>query len=257
MNKISIITATYNAGKTLESLIQSIIIQDSDNFEFIIVDGCSKDNTMDIINKYRNYITEWISEPDKGIYDAWNKGVLRASGDWIMFLGADDILLPTALSKYQNFLAMQSNLDSLEYVSSKRQMIDLKGKIIRTGGFPWQWPLFLKEMTVSHPGSLHSKKKLFDIYGVYDIRYRICGDYELLLRAKDKLNAAFMDEVTVKMSEGGASDSIAAITEHFQAATETGGASYISSKFNECYYKLKFVVKNCFRKIGLNVYLKK
>jgi len=254
MNKISIITATYNAESCLQELINSLFTQGNADFEFIIVDGGSTDSTIDIIRNNNSAIDNWISEPDKGIYDAWNKGVALATGNWIMFLGADDMLMPGALEKYYSFLASQP--DDLLFLSSRRQMLDVKGNLIRTTGYTWSWPLFQKFMTVSHPGALHSDK-LFDQYGMYDVSYKISGDYELLLRPRNQLKAAFMDEVTVKMSEGGASDSIAAVGEYYRATTTAGGYSKIKAGTSATITILKFIIKKGLRKIGLNVYLQK
>ena len=87
---ISIITAVLNGDKTLERTIQSVIDQDYKNIEYIIIDGGSTDGTLDIIKKYDHAIDYWMSEPDEGIYDAFNKGIQISSGEWIYFLGADD-----------------------------------------------------------------------------------------------------------------------------------------------------------------------
>ena len=97
---ISIVIATYNAGKTLCNCLNSIVTQLTDDVELVIIDGGSRDNTNSIIESYGSQIAYHISEPDKGIYDAWNKGVKKAKGDWIMFVGADDVLLPEAIQTY-------------------------------------------------------------------------------------------------------------------------------------------------------------
>lgn len=255
--QISIITATFNAESCLENMIQSIISQKSEKIEFIIIDGGSKDKTIEIIKKYKNDVIDfWMSEPDKGIYDAWNKGIMKATGDWIMFLGADDCLKENALEKYTQYLNSYKKSKELLFLSSKREMIDIKGNLIRTTGYTWEWPLFKKFMTISHPGALHSKM-LFEKYGVYNTEYKISGDYELLLRPREKLRAAFLDEVTVVMSEGGASDSIKAVSEYYRASTQTGGNSRIQAGLSASITILKFVIKKSLRKIGLNVYLKR
>lgn len=254
--KISIIIATYNAQNYLEDCLSSILPQLSDFAELIIIDGKSKDSTVSIIEKYNESISYWISEKDNGIYDAWNKGVKASTGDWIMFIGADDQLLPMALKKYANFIEKLPNVDDVDYISSRMEMVDLAGRSIRVKGWAWEWPLFLKDMTVAHPGSLHSKK-LFDQYGLFNIAYKITGDYELLLRPREKLKAVFFDEVTVLMQEGGASDSLKALLEHERAAVETGGASAMSARFNVYKINLKFRIKAFLRKMGFNAYLKK
>ncbi len=89
--KITIITVTYNAGGVLKRTIKSIIAQKYANIEFIIIDGCSRDNTIEIIKEYEEYIDKWISEKDSGLYDAMNKGISLASGDWLFFMNAGDV----------------------------------------------------------------------------------------------------------------------------------------------------------------------
>lgn len=253
--KFSIITATYNAGSCLERAIKSVIAQQNTDYEFIVIDGGSKDNTVEIIKKYSDHISYWVSERDKGIYDAWNKGVLKAKGEWILFLGADDLLLPHALQKYQQFLDTRNEPDVL-YVSSRIRMIDANGKVTRVKGWPWEWPYFLREMTVAHPGSLHSRL-LFEKYGLFNINYKITGDYELLLRPREHLKTLFMDDITVDMSEGGASDSIAALKEHYKAATLTGGGRKAIIGANFLYILMKVSTKKFLRRWNINVYLKK
>jgi glycosyltransferase involved in cell wall biosynthesis len=252
----SIIIATYNAEAFIDRAIKSVLRNDPTLYELIIIDGKSSDKTMEIVNKYVNDISYVISEKDSGIYDAWNKGIRKAKGDWLLFIGSDDELLPNALSNYQSLISGHPENEKLLYVSSKMQMINMNGQKIRVKGWPWQWPAFLKDMTVAHPGSLHSKN-LFKKYGYFDTSYRSAGDYELLLRPKENLTYAFMDEVTVVMQEGGISDSILGIKEHRRAAIETGGYSKTLATINALTVYLKLKVKRVFRAVGINAYLKK
>jgi hypothetical protein len=116
--------------------------------------------------------------------------------------------------------------------------------------------MFLKEMTIAHPGALHSKR-LFEKYGNFNIDYKIVGDYEFLLRAKDLLKTLYIDKVTVIMSEGGTSDSVKAIKEHYKAVTTTGKDPKHLALLNAIIVYTKFKVKKIGRKIGLNLYLRK
>lgn len=112
--KISIIIATYNADKTLQRCLYSIALQKTEDIELLIIDGKSKDNTLEIIQKNKAIINFWLSETDKGIYDAWNKGIKLARGKWIMFLGADDMLLEGSMAFYLDYLRHEPNLDYCE-----------------------------------------------------------------------------------------------------------------------------------------------
>lgn len=222
---ITIITATYNSEATIERTIESLLRQTMTVFEFIIVDGKSTDNTINLIKKYEETFKEKqipltvISEKDTGIYDAWNKGVINAKGDWIGFIGSDDRYYENALKKYK--IIIDANRD-LDYISSKVKVVknDITTRIISG---KWQWRIFKKYMNVAHVGSLHSKK-YFEKYGLYSTKYKIAGDYEMLLRAKDGLKYMFLDEFTAEMDDGGLSNNqiYKTLIETKQAKINTG-----------------------------------
>lgn len=132
MDKISIITVTYNADSCLEKTIQSVIEQTYKNIEYIIIDGASKDNTINLIKKYSNHINLWISEPDKGLYDAMNKGIKFATGDWIFFINAGDIFVsPDVLSLIFGDKSYNADIiygDAIEYDNNR--YIKKKGRVI-------------------------------------------------------------------------------------------------------------------------------
>ncbi len=255
--KISIITATYNSSKTLEKSIQSVLNQNYSNIEYIIIDGNSKDSTVSIIEKYQNHIAKWISEPDKGIYDAWNKGVSLATGDWIVFLGSDDYFLPDALKSYVDYIE-QNQIDNKVnlFVSSRIQMISSEGKVLRDYGWPWTWEEFRRVNIIAHPGSFQSRY-LFEQYGNYDIDYKIVGDYELLLRPKASLNACFMNKLTVQMTVGGASNEIKMFKELKKAILSTGEVSKFRANFDYFFHITKLYFKNLGHRYGINLYWKR
>jgi len=212
--KISIIIATYNAEKYLQICLDSIIQQKYENVELLIIDGGSIDNTIDILKSNQPHINYWISEKDNGVYDAWNKGILVAKGDWIMFLGADDILLPKALDTYLQFIQQEGK--QFDIISSKLDFVSEKGLHLRFVGEPWNWDKFkMSRMSFAHPGLLHNSE-LFKTYGLFDTSFNICSDSELLLRTQGNINAGFIDFITVKMQSGGISHSVKAIVETFQ-----------------------------------------
>lgn len=238
--KFTVIIATYNCYGTLEKSLDSFFQQKYENKELVIIDGGSADGTLDIIKNHANKLAYWVSEPDKGVYDAWNKGLKKASGDWISFLGADDIYLPNALESYSNFIQKYSDR-SFDHISSLSNLVK-DNKIIRVVGSPWIWKSFKRSMTVAHVGSLHSKY-YFKKYGVFDDTYKISGDYEILLRAKESLKAGFLNIATVNMGFGGISDSISVFDETMRAKINTGGRSpllcYLENKYGSFKYRIR------------------
>lgn len=213
--EISIIIATYNASKTLKTCLNSIVPQLCTETELIIVDGGSKDNTNDIIKSYRNRVSVHISEPDKGIYDAWNKGIKLSHGNWIMFIGADDILLPNAVITYLNTIKNTANVDSYDYICAHNEYVNEEGKLLKVLGEEPKWSKMRKGMIAAHVASLHNKRNLFETIGGYNLNFRICADYELLLRKKQKLKYLFIDKNIARMKIGGMSFSTTAIKETY------------------------------------------
>jgi glycosyltransferase involved in cell wall biosynthesis len=216
---VSIIIATHNVGNLIEKTLLSIFNQSYKKFEIIIIDAVSNDLTLSYIEKYKSRISYLISEPDKGIYDAWNKGLEKAKGEWIAFLGAGDEYLPDALLNYFNLLARSHY--SVEFISSTINIVDRKGEFISVKGKPWTWPKFLESMMCTHVGSLHSRR-LFEKYGFFDPSYKIAGDYEFLLRAGDQLKTAFLPVITINMLNGGVSTSPMVLLEDRRLKISTG-----------------------------------
>lgn len=238
---VTVVTAVFNGEKTLEQTILSVISQSYDNLEFIVIDGGSRDGTLDIIKKYEHAIDYWVSEPDGGIYDAWNKGVRLSSGTWIAFLGSDDIYLDGAVQAYIDFIQSQKDAE-IDYVSSKINLTD-GSRVLRTVGMPWSWNIFRKYMKIAHVGSLHHKK-LFAKFGLFDDAYRITGDYEFLLRPGPHLRAYFYDRVTVNMHVGGVSNANSLVFEESaKAKISTGGRGRVASNIEKYWAILKWKVR--------------
>lgn len=208
---ISIIVATYNAEKYLARCLNSIIHQKDESIELLIIDGESKDSTLEIIEKYRLNIDCLLSEKDRGIYDAWNKGISMSTGDWIMFLGADDYLLDGAINQYLLYLKM-NKIDTLDLISAKYQYVTEKGKLLGILGKPYDYKTFCKYMNISHGTSLHNRH-LFMELGMFNLTYKICADYEFLLRKK--LKTAFIDKALICMQVGGMSFSYKGLRETY------------------------------------------
>lgn len=167
--KISVITVCYNAADTLEKTIQSVLGQTYRNIEYIIIDGGSTDGTVEIIRRYADRLGYWVSEPDGGIYDAMNKGIERATGEWILFLGADDILLDN-LVFLKNYLSAQESViyGNVIYKKSKKRV------------FGRYSSLKLVVRNIPHQAILYSKM-VFKLYN-YDLQYKIYADYVLNLK---------------------------------------------------------------------------
>jgi glycosyltransferase involved in cell wall biosynthesis len=214
---VSVITAVFNARRSVADCIESVLRQNYTNLEFIIVDAGSIDGTVDVIRKYDNQIDVWLSEHDNGIFDAWNKGLKLATGEWIAFLGADDVYTPGAIGRYMEAAQLHPKA---EFICSRAQLVHPAGYAPIFGG-PWKWPTSARFMTSIHVGTMH-KRSLFERYGEFDTSYRSAGDYDFLLRVGGKLQAAFIPDVTVKMSSGGASDSVSGLYEARQAKIRRG-----------------------------------
>lgn len=245
--RVTIITAVFNAEHTLSRCIESVLGQDYHDVEYILMDGGSTDTSLKIISQYDGRIT-WRSEPDTGIYDAWNKSLALATGEWIAFLGADDFFFPGAITAYMDVGAK----GEFDYISSQVRWVQATGSA-RTIGKAWMWPQFQSLMTTAHVGSMH-RYTLFERYGSYDLSYRIVGDYEMLLRPRDRLRAAFMPLVTVEMQAGGASDSYAALAEAKRAKTSTGGRPQLIAIFEWWIASVKLFVRHSLqkRRLGMN-----
>lgn len=211
--KISFIIATYNSGKTLKRCLDSIVSQMTNECELIIIDGGSTDNTNDIIAKYSPIVAYTISEKDDGVYDAWNKGIKASKGQWITFIGSDDELLPGTIKVYMKFIDA-SDCDTA-LITGKQHFVGKDGHHIKDVGEPFDWDkLVHRKLELSHPGMLHNRK-CFEMYGMFDTRYRICADSEFLQRLGRGAKTVFTDEFFVNMAEGGISDSYAAMRESF------------------------------------------
>lgn len=249
---ISIITAVFNGEDTLEDTILSILNQTYDNYEFIIIDGGSTDKSVSIIEKYETSFNNrliWISEKDTGIYDAWNKGVNLSKGEWISFVGSDDVLLPNALSLYKEEI---SNHPNCNYISSKITSVERDLKPIKDIGEPWSKKMHTY-CCIAHVGSLHHKN-LFIKKGLYNTDFKIAGDYDFLLRCKDIIKAGFLQETTALVREGGISrQNISKIAnETLKAKLNNQCGSLFKIKLDSYISIWKFYFKEFYKKFKIN-----
>lgn len=243
---VTVVTAVFNGKPYISGCLDSVLVQDYPNIEHIIFDGGSSDGTIDVLHAYDDRIALWKSEPDKGIYDAWNKALAEARGEWICFIGADDELLPGAVSAYMELAAKNPEA---EYLSSQVRWIHPSGYVNPSHGRPWTWRRFARRMCVAHPGSMH-RRSLYDRLGVYDISYRSAADYELLLRARGELKTAFMPVATVMMRSGGVSDNSAALREAARAKIASGGRSIFLATLDLWEVRARFLLGPLRRAVG-------
>jgi len=239
---VSIIVATLNAASTLPACLDSIRSQTYVSKEVTIIDGGSTDGTQSVVGRYGDLVADWVSEPDHGIYDAWNKGVERSSGEWICFLGADDsFAAPDVLAK---LVELASDRGEVDLVHGKSRVYDAQGRLKRIHGADWEWRTFKRAMgVIAHPGALHHRV-VFDRLGKFKTRFRIAGDYEFLLRAGPGLRTAFLDEVVVDMGGGGVSNSRA-----LAAMAEAYRVQRLCSDISDC-QALFYLLRNTFRYVG-------
>ena len=205
--KISIITVTYNSAATLEQTILSVTSQSYSNIEYIIVDGGSTDGSLAIIEKYKNRIATIVSEKDKGLYDAINKGLALATGDITGILHSDDFYMNDRVIEKYASVFLKNNCDA---VYSDLYYVDKNNtdKIIRkwkSGGY--QPGSFINGWMPPHP-TFFVKKELYAKFGAFNLQFKSAADYELMLRFihKHKITVAYLPEFTVKMRVGGKSN---------------------------------------------------
>jgi glycosyltransferase involved in cell wall biosynthesis len=226
---ISIITVVFNGKKHIEKTIQAVIAQNYQPVEYIIIDGGSTDGTLDVIRKYEKHITYWKSEPDKGINDAFNKGLKQAKGDLIGFSNADDWLEPNALNIIaHNFEAGKIIYGNVRFWKNGKKISESKSDHTR-----------LREgMTMAHP-SVFVPKSLYEKYGMFKTDLKIAMDYEMLVRFfVNKVYFIRVNEVLANMNLGGISHSrwILAIREDLKVKN-----TYFRNKFlNYCYFVKQF-----------------
>lgn len=237
--KISIITVSYNSSKTIKDTLDSVLSQDYDNYEYLIIDGKSKDNTIEIVKEYEKRFKgklKYISEKDKGLYDAMNKGIRMASGDIIGIINSDDILANDHV-----FSDVVNNIDGYDGVYSnllmKDENLEKPYRLLKYG--------IVKKKCGWHPPhpTLYLKKQVYDKFGCFDDTLRIAADLDFMLRIiYGGVNLKLVDDFFVFMRAGGAS---------------TGGLKGYYKNFKESLKvlknnKVKFpLISNILRTIGM------
>jgi glycosyltransferase involved in cell wall biosynthesis len=198
---ISIISIVFNDARGLAKTMASVLEQDYANKEYIIIDGGSQDGTVELIKEHETQLSNWVSEKDKGISDAFNKGVKAARGEWIVLLNAADYFQdPHVLSRMLPHLEQNRAAD---IVYAKLREVDADGHKGKSFGKAFSRRSFERECTIIHPATFH-RASFFEKNGLFSLDFKIAMDYELFLRKKD-LHAVFVDEEITFMETGGAS----------------------------------------------------
>lgn len=209
--KISLITAAYNSGSTLRDTLESVLRQTWTDFEYIIVDGASKDGTMELVREYEPRFEgrlRWISEPDKGIYDAMNKGLAMATGDVIGILNSDDFFSSDTILEQVAIAMADPDIDAV-YGDIHFVHPDDLTKCVRyysSKSFR-RWQMRMGFMP-AHP-SFYCRRDIYEKYGRFDASFRVSADFELLLRLifVHRIHTRYIPLDFVTMRTGGASTS--------------------------------------------------
>ncbi len=196
--KISIIIVVFNGAKTIEKTLESVLGQTWRNLELIVVDGGSTDDTLEILKKIENPVLSWTSEPDKGIYDAMNKGLQKATGDWIYFLGADDEFYDR---KVLSSVFEEAHFENIDFIYGNVKSDAFKG--IYDGVFNYN-KLLIKN--ISHQAIFYHKS-IFLKNGNFNLKYKSHADWDFNLRCfeiKD-IRIKYVDRIIAQFGEGGVS----------------------------------------------------
>ena len=204
--KVSIITVSFNSAKTIADTIESVLSQDYPEIEYIVVDGGSTDGTVQIIEEYQDRISHWISEKDRGMYDAMNKGIALATGDVIGILNSDDVYMNKHIISELMGL-MQSQKAQVVFADLILVDQDNPNKVLRyydsghfhPNKFKYGW-------MPAHP-TVFVKRALYDAVGLFATNYQIAADYEMLIRilAIQRARYVYLPKPVVRMRSGGAS----------------------------------------------------
>lgn len=244
MLKVSIITVCFNAADTIEYTINSVLNQSYKNIQYIIIDGKSTDNTMDVVNKFTTMISKVVSEVDNGLYDAINKGIALSDGDVVGILNADDIfysdsIIETIVKKFNDKTPTMSLIGDVAFINNSNE-------ITRHYSSKNWAPFFLRFGVMPPHPSFYCRRELFLKYGNYRTDFKIAADFELLLRFLliNKVNYEYINEIFVLMNPGGLSTknwfSQQTITKEITKSCELNGI-YTNSFFVSFRYVFKAI----------------
>lgn len=235
--KISIITVTYNAESVLEETMLSVINQTYNNIEYIIIDGGSTDGTIDIIKKYEDKISYWISEPDKGIYDAMNKGIDKAKGDWINFMNAGDSFYDKDIIKkiHKQLVSVKADI----FYGGVKHIMPYGTKLLN----PLPPRSLLYNMPCSHQ-AIFIKKNIQKKFP-YNIKFKIAADYNLFYNLYKKGYIFELIPLCIANSEGTGES-------YINKCITMKEVLLINGSYNKFYPRFKYELKKIFFKLKLD-----
>lgn len=201
----TIVTVCYNSEKTIERTLKSVLSQEYQKYEYIIVDGGSRDSTIDIVKTYDSPKLRWISEPDHGIYDAMNKGIRMAKGKYIWLVNSDDWIEPGILTMLYEIVKEKD----ADIITGYSNIVDIDGKvrtIDKSNRQTFEKRIKSLKMGLSHPATIVAKS-VYNKIGLYDDRYYISADIDFIIRAyRQGVSFLFLDSVLTNMENAGISN---------------------------------------------------
>ena len=200
----SILVATWNCAGQLAEFLASLAEQTYPDWELLLLDNASSDGTAELVQCHQQAFPDqrilWSSQPDLGIYDAWNRGLGLATGRYLSFIGADDTFLaPTSLAAIASLTASGADL-----ITARNAYYAPNGRFLRHFGAPWDWKRNRQSMTIAHPGML-VRRELVEKVGPFDASFRICADYEWFLRLPKDLRSVHSSDSILKVVQAGVS----------------------------------------------------
>jgi len=203
--QISILVACWNCRSQLAQFLESLTSQSWHDWQLLLLDNASSDGSAELVDGYRQRLAcpeqvVWSSQPDGGIYDAWNRGLQLASGDYVCFIGADDVFVDSeSLGRMARLIVSQADL-----ITARNVYYSADGRLLRSWGSSWQWKRMRQSMNIAHP-AMFLRRDLFTRFGLFDDSFRICGDYEWLLRLPPSLQSIHTTEPILKVVQAGVS----------------------------------------------------
>lgn len=252
MPRISVITIVRNGLPFIEETVKSVLDQDYGNLEYIVVDGGSTDGTVEVIKSHAAGIAKWISEPDRGISDAFNKGLALSTGDYVLFLNADDMLAnPGVLREVANRIA-ENHFPEMLYGDCDVLERD-SGEVLYRASIPFSPEELKQGKIIPHP-SLFTSRAYFDRYGRFDEAFKIAMDYEWMLRGIFDVRVAHEAFLVTNVRNGGISTiNQKRVVEEILAALRKN--HYIRSGLDELklrsYFSGRAFAKSFLRRVGL------